>query len=275
MMTRFYSKRVLVTGAFVVFFVTQSLGALILSEDFQSYSGDPTGNSGGSGDWTSAWTQGSQNSGGTYLNGSTKIDGTRTYGFFGSGGAEGTSRNRGFTSTTTPVTFQFSFRADYDVIAGAAGYDGRIAFTLRNGNSTDHFAGQRLSFFFAEGNSSLQWFDGADHTLSGITFATGAIYDFSVTVDPSSRAYSFTAAQRGGSSSSSSGNWSLGSNGDSLDSLALFMRGPSGGGNDAFFDSISAVPEPANVALGIFGGVAALAGGVRFWRSKKSGGSLN
>jgi len=253
----------LVFAAAMFWCTSQSIAALIFSDNFQGYSGDPTGQSGGSGDWTSAWTQGSQNSGGAYLNGSSKIDGTQSYGLYGNGGTSGTSRNRGFTATTSPFTLTFSFRADYDVIATDASIDRRTAFTLRAGNDSDHFVGQRLSFFFAEGNSSLQWYDGTDHTLSGVTFNTGSIYDFAVTVDPSTRGYSFTATQRGGSSGSSSGTWALGSDGESLGSIALLMRGPNGGGNDAFFDSISAVPEPTNIALAVFGGLGGL---VLVWR---------
>ena len=256
--------------ALLLFTASIAQAALNFSDNFESYSTDPTGQSGGTGDWTTAWTQGLQNSGGSYLNGDSKIDGTKTYGLYGNGGSSGTSRNRGFTATTSPFTLTFSFRADYNVTSddGDNSYERRIAFTLRNGNSTDHFLNQRLSFFFAEGNSSFQWYDGADHSTS-LIFSQGAIYDVSVTLDPSTRAYSFTATQRGGGSASSSGNWTLGANGESLDSLALLMRGPAGGGNDAFFDSIEAVPEPVNVALAIFGAVLVPVGLLRILKACK------
>lgn len=251
---------VLAVGVFLSIGTFHSFSALNFSDNFQGYTTDPTAQSGGTGDWNSPWTQGTQNDGGTFLSEASKIDGTRAYGFFGNSGSMGTSRNRGFTATSSQFTINLSFRADYNVTSddGSALLSRRLAFTIRDGNSTDHFSGQRLSFYFAEGNNSFQWFDGTDRTLSGVTFSSGAIYDIAVTVNPSTRAYNFSVAQRGGSSGSSSGSWTVGANGEALDSIALLMRGPAGPGNDAFFDSITAVPEPSNVALGIFGGIVGL-----------------
>ena len=247
----------------------QTNNAALFSDDFQSYTTDPTGQSGGTG-WNTAWTQGLQNNGGTYLNESTKIDGTRSYGLYGAGGVAGTSRNRGFAAISTQFTISWSFRADYNVTGddGNASLSRRLAFTLRNGNSTDHFSGQRLSLFFAEGNGNLQWYDGTDHS-STLAFSQGGTYDFSLTVNPADRSYSFSAALRSGASYNSSGTWA-GANGDSLGSVAFLMRGPNVSGSDAFLDSITAVPEPVNVALGIFGGLLGVVMLGRHWKARRA-----
>lgn len=232
--------------------------AALFSDDFQSYSSGIDNQSGGSG-WTTAWTVGSQNTGGAYLSTGTQIDGTQSYGLYGNDGSSGTSRNRGFDAISSPFTLTFSFRANYDVTTddGNGSLARRIAFTIRDANSTDHFSGQRLSFFFAEGSNQIQWYDGTDRSSANVTFTSGHVYDFTVTLDPSDRSYGFTATDRTTTSTVTySDSWSLGSNGEALDSIAFLMRGPSGGGNDAFLDSIQAVPEPINVALATFGSIA-------------------
>lgn len=60
--------------------------------------------------------------------------------------------------------------------------------------------------------------------------------------------------------------------GQSFGSWTLFIADVDGGGGDAILNSwdleITGVPEPVNVALGIFGGFFIVAQGVRFWKKR-------
>ena len=88
---------------------------LSATDDFQSYTTTITDTSGGSGDWTTNWRGNTQFDGGTFLSTASKIDGTKSYGLFGSGGSNGTGVSRAFTSTGGQLRFRWSYRADYDV----------------------------------------------------------------------------------------------------------------------------------------------------------------
>jgi hypothetical protein len=56
---------------------------LLATDNFQDYTGNPIGQVGGTGDWVGVWAVGSQADGGTFLSGSSKIDGTRSLGLYG------------------------------------------------------------------------------------------------------------------------------------------------------------------------------------------------
>ena len=164
---------------------------LSATDDFQSYTGNITDVSGGSGDWTTNWRGNSQFDGGTYRSTDSKIDGTQSYGVYGSGGSNGTSVRRAFTSTGGQLRFRWSCRADYDVTSddGNGSLSRRMAFTLRNGDDADHFTGQRVSFFFAEGSANFAWYDGTDRNTNAVTFSNGHVYDCDVTVSTGLRTY--------------------------------------------------------------------------------------
>src|SRR5437867_9653067 len=106
---------------------------LSTTDDFEGYSGSPTDTAGGSGDWTTNWRGNSQFDGGTYLSTDSKIDSTKSYGLFGSGGSNGTSVRRAFTSSGGQLRFRWSYRADFDVTTddGNGSLSRRLAFTLR------------------------------------------------------------------------------------------------------------------------------------------------
>lgn len=214
---------------------------LLATDDFESYSGSPVSAIGGSGDWTSLWGYNSQTGGGVYLSSVSKIDSTKSAGLYGLGSSDGESISRSFPVCTNLLTINWSMRGDFNANSTNTPANlRRMAFTIRNGNGASHFANQRLSFFFAAGSTNFQWYDGANHSTNGVNFTLGHIYDLRVTMNPTNRAYSFIASNRNnGTSFSYSGNWTLGSDGEPMGSVAFMMRGPTGSGNDAFLDSVS------------------------------------
>lgn len=221
--------------------VIAAQGQLLATDDFESYSGGPVGQSGGSGDWTGNWTRNSQNGGGSYLNSAGKIDGTKSVGLFGKASSAGESISRAFPACTNETTVSWSMRADINIDGtGDPANARRLAFTIRSGNDASHFDGQRLSFFFAAGSKNFRWYDGANRTNATVQFVNGNVYDFTVVMSPMDRGYSFVVSNRNnGAAYSYSGTWSTGADGDPLGSVAFMMRGPNGSGQDAFLDSVS------------------------------------
>jgi len=217
-----------------------SLAILSATDDFESYVSDPVGQPGGSGDWTGNWTTNSQFGGGSFLNSDGKISGTKSIGLYGNNSTSGTSVRRALPDITTETTIRFSMRADYDVAgSGSPTNARRLAFTVRAGNEVSHFGNQLLSFYFAAGSTNFFWYDGADRTNRTVNFAPGHIYDLSVTLNPVDRAYTLTASNRmTGAWFTYAGNWFTGTAGQPIGSIAFLMRGPSGGGNDAFLDQV-------------------------------------
>jgi hypothetical protein len=217
-----------------------AMGQMAASDDMESYTGNPVGAAGGSGDWTSTWGANSQFGGGTFLSNSSKIDGVKSLGMFGNGSTTGTSVSRPFPSCTNVITISYSMRGDFNANSTDAPNPRRMAFTIRSGNDTSHFGNQRLSFFFAAGTTNFQWYDGVDRITNAVNFTLGHVYDVSVTMNPTNRAYTFAISNRNnGTTFSYSGNWTLGFNGEPVGSVAFFMRGPTGSGNDAFLDRVS------------------------------------
>ncbi|TWU25818.1 hypothetical protein [Bythopirellula polymerisocia] len=233
-----------------VFTSQAALGDLVASDDFQSGT-----TSGGTG-WITGWTSGSN-----YNNGQSKIDGTRSLGLFGN-----TSTSRFVTpsivTTGTTVDISFSFRADWNVFSS-----GQIGVNVLNAAQAP-----LLTYKFASGSSDLKLNDGgSDFSVSGITFAQSAIYDFTFTSDISSNLYSFTVDRRDSSESASGNNYAYtGRTTGSFGGLVLFANTPNTSGTDAFFDSISitAVPEPSALLLG---GMVCSVLGVRYARRRLAG----
>lgn len=218
-------------------------------DDVEGYAGNPIGQLGGTGDWTSLWGLSEQNGGGVYLSTNSRIDGINSIGLYGLGSSTGQSISRAFPPCDSTLTFRVSMRADYNVAStNTPANNRRLAFTIRAGNGASHFSNQRLSFFFAAGSSSFQWFDGADRSSNAVVFAITNVYDLTVHAHPSTRTYSFVISNRAsGAWFASGGSWTGGYNGEALGSVACLMRGPSGAGNDAFFDGFS-VEAPFYVA---------------------------
>ncbi len=214
-------------------------GQLTAADDFESYSGSPLGVAGGTGDWTGFWGPNSQQDGGAFLSSASKISGTKSVGLFGNGGSSGTSISRPIPSCASNMTVKFSMRADFNANSTNAPTR-RMAFTIRAGNEASHFSSQRLSFFFAAGSTSFQWYDGTDRATNAVTFTLGHIYDITVNLQPGNRSYSLLASNRNnGGWFTYNGSWTLGANGEGLGSVAFMIRGPTGAGNDAFLDEVS------------------------------------
>ena len=238
--------------------VVVALASLLASAMVHGELSGTDGFEGSAGDWTTEWLGCQpQSDGGFYTNTSAKISGPNSLGVFGSGGSNGTGVRRAFTSSGGQIRFHWSFRADYDVTSddGDANLTRRMAFTLRNGDDADHFAGQCLSFFFAEGNANFAWYDGTDRDTNAVTFTAGQVYDCDVTVSTGLRTYTLSVSNRNnGAHFSYSGSWTVGTAGDHLDSISFLMRGPSGAGNDAFLDEVSVeqagVPWPGGATAG-------------------------
>lgn len=215
-------------------------GQLTATDDFESYTANPVGQSGGTGDWIGLWGASSQFGGGTFLSTASKINGTKSLGMYGNGSTAGTSVSRPFPACTNVITISCGMRGDFNANSTNAPNPRRMAFTIRSGNDSSHFGNQRLSFFFAAGSTNFQWYDGTDRINTTVNFTLGHIYDLNVTLNPTNRAYSFSISNRNnGTSFSYSGNWTLGFNGEPIGSVAFFMRGPTGAGNDAFLDNVT------------------------------------
>lgn len=217
-----------------------SLAQLSTTDDFESYASNPVGQPGGSGGWSGDWSTNSQFGGGSFLNSDAKISGTKSLGLFGNNSVSGTSVRRALPEIATETTIRFSMRADFDIASTSIPTNlRRMAFTVRTGNDANHFGNQLLSFYFAAGSTNFFWYDGADRTNRTVNFAPGHIYDFRVTMNPVDRAYTLTASNRTtGAWFTHAGYWFTGTVGQPIGSIAFLMRGPSGGGNDAFLDDV-------------------------------------
>jgi len=224
---------------------TWASGQLLATDNFESYTSNPVGQSGGSGDWIGTWGYNSQNGGGAFRDVQSKIDGIQTIGQFGNGSTAGQSVSRAFPACTNQLFINASFRGDFNANSTNAPNPRRLAFTVRSGNEASHFGSQRLSFFFAAGTTNFQWYDGADRITNAVNYTLGHVYDLGLTMNPVGRSYSFTISNRNNATwFTYSGNWTTGSDGDAIGSVAFFMRGPTGAGNDSFLDSVSvAAPD--------------------------------
>lgn len=248
MRARMIAAALLVLG----FGIVSAEAQLLASESFESYTNGPVGQSGGTGDWTTLWTRNSQNGGGNYLDSSSRIDGTKSVGLYGLASATGESISRAFPACTNELTISWSMRGDFNADGtGTPANARRIAFTIRNGNDASHFGNQRLSFFFAAGSKDFRWYDGADRSVTNIQFALTNIYNLTATLNPMTRAYSFSVSNRNnGATFSYTGTWTTGVAGDPIGSIAFMMRGPTGGGQNAYLDSVI-VSAPDYVVPGL------------------------
>jgi hypothetical protein len=236
---------------------------LVASDDFETN----TLSKGTGTEWSTAWNT----SGGNYISGASKIDGTYSLGLYG-GASASRLVNASITTTAAAVELKFSFRADWDVVNPGFGFSGsEIGVTIRNASSQPLF-----TYKFNQGNSQLRLNDGGGDFSPGtsLTFARNDIYDFTFESAIGSNQYSFQVSRRGNSETASGTNftYSAGRTTNSIGGINFFVNAPSGSGNDGFLDgvSISAVPEVSPMlaipaALAIAGAVSF---GWRRWRAK-------
>ncbi len=224
-----------------LFFVRLSAAQMAATDDFESYTNNPVGQSGGTGDWAGPWMTNSQFDGGAYLNTAGKLSGTKSIALYGNAGTAGTSVRRALPACTNELILVWSMRADINIDKTTTPVNlRRLAFTVRSGNDASHFGNQRLSFFFAAGSTDLQWYDGSNRATNAVLFAINHIYDFNLRMNPTNRAYLFAVSNRNtGATFSYSGAWTTGADGDPVGSVAFLVRGPTGSGQDVFLDNVS------------------------------------
>lgn len=210
--------------------------AFILSDDFESNS-----LSGGTG-WSTNWTH--SGGGGTFL--SNEIDGSFSAGLFTGGG--GTSvLSRSFDPIDSGA-----FTASWSV-KGLASMNS-IGVNLRGLKSND--AANIITLKFDNSDGGIRMNDGgSDFTASSaVTYSNGAIYDFSVSMVVGSGAYDWSVTRRDSTEAASANGFTF--SGDAtltnFSAIEFFWAAPGGGGNDAFIDNVSVIPEPSSYAI-LFG----------------------
>ncbi|GAA5483696.1 hypothetical protein [Haloferula sargassicola] len=206
----------------------------IATDDFESNS-----LSGGSG-WSGSWSTNN-----SYLNGSSKVDGSYALGLYGENSTATRDVSPSLTTAGALVSFSWSLRADWDAVAS-----GQIGVNLRESN------GDTLATFkFVSGSSNLLVNDGGgDFGISQVSFGQGSIFDFTFSSEVGTNTYSFSATKRGTSETFSASNYTFSSRtNDGIGGIQFFVTAPSGSGNDGFIDSVSvsAVPEPTSFLAGL------------------------
>jgi hypothetical protein len=189
--------------------------------------------------WSDAW---SNNNGNQFLaSGGPQIDGNASMGIFGDSFS---SRHFSTPFTLGSATISWSFKSLADIGANAGN---QFGFQVLGPSDA-----VIITFKFTNGNSGLVVNDGgSDFTPGGsLSFTTGAVYDFSLTLNPgSSNSYSFTATQRGGGADTGT-NFTLQSGTPaSVNGVRFFGTLPAGVGNDAILDNVLGIPEPTTLSL--------------------------
>ena len=232
-------KQVRSVAAFFLITSIGQLSAIVVATDTFDGGSELNGGTGWAADWTMSNT----------FFPSGQIDGN-SLGGFGSGS---TSRQISPVQTTAGdlATLGLSLRSNYD-INSLGGTELGVNFLDSSGNAL-------LTLKFANGSGDLLVNDGGnDFGSAGLTFATGEIYDFAFSSVIGSSEYSFTAAGRGASGSTSGTDFTYsGRSTGSIGGFEVFWTGPGESGNDIFLDNVSVdiIPEPSVAllnGLGIF-----------------------
>ena len=159
---------------------------------------------------------------------------------------------------TGPLTLSWQFRLD-SPLGGFTGITDQVAFADGSGPNLSFFIvaegatqGNALAqtWAFYNGQRNAGSFDASLFVSTGISLVSGAVYDFSVTLDPSTRSWVGTVSN--GVTSFTSG--TLGFRTNAFSAVGTFEAGLRsdgvGGAVTGSLDSISIVPEPGAVALG-------------------------
>jgi hypothetical protein len=164
-------------------------------------------------------------------------------------------------SYTDPLTISWSFRFDspltnFTVAADTIGFlDGVGATSTFQINALGLGSGTAptRTWVFYDGNQDGGAFNANNYVSSGMALVSGTVYDFSVTLDPSTRTYvgtvsngitTFTSDPLGFRTSAFSANGSV----------QFGMRQSAGTDNFQFsLDSVQIVPEPSALALAMLG----------------------
>jgi len=227
--------------------VSMARGSLVATDNAGNYTSWNNGANEGSG--FGPWSlSGSANSGFFLGNSANNAGGSgnintsgQAWGLFANSGATA-SAIRPFTGGALAEGQQFLIQMDNGFIQNG----GTVGFGLQNSSGVNRF-----EFYFVGGSSGYTINIGGSTTATGIGFTgNGLSLVFS---QDAANGYSFDVTPAGGSTTHFSGTLAA----SDISQLRLFnANAGSGGANDAFFNSIQVVPEPVNVALGIFGGMA-------------------
>jgi hypothetical protein len=219
--------------------VTQSAVAQVwASDNFESYSATPIGNAGGVGNWSDNWAA---TGNGGFLEVASPIDGAKSLGIFGT-----TDATRHFTALSSGVvTVSWSMKSLVDIVTSGT----RLGVNILDGSG-----GVILTMKFDQAdpnNTKLQINDGGtDFSRASITFGTGHVYDFSVTLTPGSQNYSFAVTDRSGGTDAGTNFTMSRAAPASIAGITFFSVLPSGSGNDGVLDNVLvAVPEPSTLSL--------------------------
>lgn len=171
-----------------------------------------------------AWEACTVTDGGTWREvGANKISGTRSLGTWGNPNNYAIRRSFA-TALTNAARFTFKWRLRATLNSG-----NRIAVILRNGNSNQHWVGQRLALFFEDvgGNDILRFYDGVDKNTS-VTYEFGHVYFVEIELDPTNNMYAFTVRDEENPNNVVSTNGTLitsgGLSGTPIDSFVLYLQ---------------------------------------------------
>lgn len=228
-----------------------------------AYNGGWTqGSAGGSG-WASGWALNYYGANCGFFTGSSAGNGgtenidtsSRAWGMFANSSA--TSEAIRQFSNPLGINQVITLRMDN----GLVDTGGTVGFGLRNSSGQNRF-----EIFFIGGNSfyTVQDFEGSHTTEIGFTRG-GLDIDFTLT---GANSYSVTLKSLDGGTMDTLSGTLAGDTGSGIDRFRGFnANAGAGSDHNLYFNSIQAVPEPVNVALGAFG-LLLLAGGV--WRQVRS-----
>lgn len=215
--------------------------------------------SGGTGDWTSAWTH--SGAGGAFLNTGSVIDGGNSAGLFTAGG--GLSY---LTRTFTPQTLvgedvfaSWSFRSLQNTF--------EIGVTLQGEMSNSSSDILTIQFFGPGSTLTMNDGGGNFNPPAPLTYSEGAIYDVTFASEIGSSDYAWSIAQRGGPSTGGNFSYSAGTLSlTEFSGIQFFWNAPGGAGNDGFIDNV-VVPEPSSIVMLGLTGLAA--GGLALFKRRK------
>jgi hypothetical protein len=191
--------------------------------------------------------------GGTFMEGvsvnNRQVDGSYSFALYSGSGSYDISR----PLTTATSSGDFSILTRFDN-AGA----GPNLVNIRSGNTTTSFgAGELLSFGIVNGNE-LSYTDGSGFHLLASGEARGSVWDWNVDFNAALGSYSGSVTNLGGGYATTFSG-TLEESGTTMGSFAV-INSSTGNNQNVIFDNplITAVPEPATVALCGLSGLATL-----------------
>jgi len=247
----------------VFLFAGRASAALMANDDASNaaYGGgwnDGTNGGTGFGAWALRANQGSGFSG-QFLDGGSGDDNIQTagkaWGTYANG--SGFQDSVAFRALTGRLGYGQSFKVSMD--NGNIQNGGSVGVVLRNGNANsttaDYNNNELSEFFFLGGDTNYTLID-ASSTNTGIPFTSGGL-DLTYTMT-GPNAYNLHIVRRSDSATFDfNGRTLKAAAAQNIDSVALYNRDAELG--NAYFNSLSVVPEPASLSLLAIAGLAGLA----------------